>query len=255
MGHNLRVLRRSLVLGTVALLAACKRSESGKLHVLAAASLTDVLPAVADDWSASADGMRVELVFDATSRLAAQIEAGAPADVLLSADREWMDALAAEGLVLADTRHDLLGNRLVVVVPRDAAAAPVRPDGLRDVGRLALAGASVPAGRYARASLDSLGLLADVAPKIVDGDNVRTALAWVAKGEADAAIVYATDARIDPSVRVAFELPADSHPPIVYPIAALASREHETAARRFVAYARSDAAQAVFRAAGFSAPP
>jgi molybdate transport system substrate-binding protein len=249
------MLRRTLILGAVFLAFACKPRDEGKLHVLAAASLNDVLSPIAIAWSEQNDGMPVELVFDATPRLAAQIEAGAPADVFLSADRGWMDALARKDLVLADTRHDLLGNRLVVVVPRDAANAPADASALRTVGRLALAGASVPAGRYARASLESQGVLADVAPRIVEGDSVRTALAWVAKGEADAAIVYATDAKVEPAVRVAFELPAASHPPIVYPIAALATGTHAVAARRFVEHTRSDAAQAIFRDAGFTPPP
>ena len=236
-------------------LIACKASTGDKLHVLAAASLTDVLPQITEPWSNGADGMPVELVFDATSRLASQIEAGAPADVFLSADREWMDALEGKGLLLADTRHDLLGNRLVVVVAKDAATAPADADALRGIDRLALAGASVPAGKYARASLESLGVLPDLAPKIVEGDNVRTALAWVAKGEADAAIVYATDARIEPALRIAFELPAASHPAIVYPIAALAHSEHPASARDFVAHTRSEAAQTIFRTAGFAPPP
>ncbi|HET6584553.1 MAG TPA: molybdate ABC transporter substrate-binding protein [Nannocystaceae bacterium] len=246
--------RRSLILGAL-LLVACKPRDENKLRVFAAASLTDALPPVATAWSSAKGGMPVELVFDATSRLAAQIEAGAPADVFVSADREWMDTLAEKDLVVADTRHDLLGNRLVVVVPADAVNAPVDVPGLRLVGRLALAGASVPAGKYARASLASQGLLADVEPRIVEGDNVRTALAWVAHGEADAAIVYATDAMIEPEVRVAFELAPESHPPIVYPIAAIAKREHLGAAEAFVDYARSEPAQAVFRDAGFAPPP
>jgi len=246
------VRRRIVLLGVAATLLACKPRERTELHVLAAASLTDALSDVAKTWSQTEGGMPVELVFEATSRLAAQIEAGAPADVFVSADREWMDALASKGLVVADTRHDLLGNRLVVVVPRDAAHVPTDANALRGIGRLALAGASAPAGKYARASLQSLGVLDDVAPKIVEGDNVRTALAWVARGEADAGIVYATDAKLEPAVRIAFELPPDSHPAIVYPIAVLANAEHGDAARRFAEYARSEAAQAVFREAGFA---
>lgn len=244
--------RRALLLSLFAALA-CK-PDDGTLRVLAAASLTDVLPKVTAAWSRQPDALPVELVFDATSRLAAQIESGAPADVFFSADREWMDALDAKGFVLADTRHDLLGNTLVVVVPVDATAAPSDIGALRSVGRLALAGVNVPAGRYARAALESLGVLADITPRIVEGDNVRTALAWVAKGEADAAIVYATDAKIEPAVRVAFALPVTSHPPIVYPIAALAKGPHVAAARRFVEFARSEPAQATFREAGFAPP-
>jgi molybdate transport system substrate-binding protein len=247
--------RLALVVLALLLAVGCKPRDPDSLHVLAAASLVDVLPDVSAGFSSTDGGTKVEMVFDATSRLAAQIEAGAPADVFISADAAWMDALASRNLVLADTCHDLLGNRLVVVVAKDAASVPADAEGLRTVKRLALAGASVPAGKYARAALESQGVLADVSGKIVEGDSVRTALAWVAKGEADAAIVYATDAKVEPAVRVAFEVPADSHPPIVYPIAALAERDHQAAARRYVEYARSDAAQAIFHAAGFVPPP
>jgi molybdate transport system substrate-binding protein len=233
----------------------CKPRDPEALHVLAAASLADVLPEVAASFSDGNGGTKVEMIFDATSRLATQIEAGAPADVFISADAQWMDTLASKHLVLADTRHDLLGNRLVVVVPKDATDPPKDVNALRTTNRLALAGANVPAGKYARAALEHEGVLADVQASIVEGDSVRTALAWVAKGEADAAIVYATDARIEPAVEVAFELPASSHPPIVYPIAALAERDHEAAARRFVDHARSDASRAIFERAGFAPPP
>lgn len=247
--------RRTFVLGGLAAGIACGASEGAKLHVLAAASLADVLPVVAARWSSGPDGMPIELVFDATSRLAAQIEAGAPADVFVSADAAWMDALSAKGLVVAATRYDLLGNRLVVVVPAAATATLPDANALRGIGRLAIAGATVPAGKYARAALESLGVLAELEPRIVEGDSVRTALAWVAKGEADAAIVYATDAKVEPAVRVAFALPAASHPTIVYPIAALSGGKHVEAATRFVAHARDAEAAATFRDAGFTPPP
>lgn len=245
------MIRRRTLLALVVVVVACKPRDPETLRVLAAASLTDVLPEVA----ASFEGAKVEMVFDATSRLAAQIEAGAPADVFVSADAEWMDTLASKHLVLSDTRHDLLGNRLVVVVPKDASEPPKDASALRSAKRLALAGANVPAGRYARAALAHEGVLADVQAAIVEGDSVRTALAWVARGEADAAIVYATDAKVEPAVKVAFELPESSHPPIVYPIAALAERDHEADARRFVDHARSEASRAIFERAGFSPPP
>lgn len=247
--------RRSFAFALLLAFVGCKADEAPKLHVLAAASLTDALPAIADTWSKGDGGMPVELVFDATSRLAAQIEGGAPADVFFAADREWMDELDRKALLLEGTRHDVLGNRLVVVVPADETDVPTDVDDLRGIGRLALAGASVPAGKYARASLSSLGLFDALSANIVEGDNVRTALAWVAKGEADAAVVYATDASAEPRVKVVLELPAASHPAIVYPIAGLAQSKHADAVRRFVDHVRADAAQASFREAGFAAPP
>jgi molybdate transport system substrate-binding protein len=247
--------RRSFAALWLLALSACRSEPPPKLHVLAAASLADVLPGIADTWSGTPGGMPVELVLDGTSRLAAQIEAGAPADVFFAADRAWVDALAGKDLVLADTRHEILGNRLVVVTPVDSPQGPRSIDELADVRRLALAGASVPAGEYARASLTSLGLLDAVAAKIVEGDNVRTALSWVGKGEADAAIVYATDAKVEPRVQVVFELPAASHPAIVYSIVGVAQTKHGDAVRGFIDHVRSDAARAVFREAGFAAPP
>lgn len=252
----LGVSRRSFVLGasTVAL-GACRRDDAGRpLRVLAAASLTDVLTLVADDFVAAQGGARPELVFDASSRLAMQIEQGAPADVFVSADLEWMDALADDALVLADTRHELVGNRLVVVVPKDAVVVPGSVAELATVERLALAGEAVPAGKYARAALAQLGVLDALAPRIVAGDDVRTALAWVGRGEVAAGIVYATDAAIQPEVRVAFELPADAHPRIVYPIAVLAGAADPARARAFVEHCLGAVARARFRAAGFTSP-
>ncbi|HWB81759.1 MAG TPA: molybdate ABC transporter substrate-binding protein [Nannocystaceae bacterium] len=248
------IARRTILLGGIAL-AACRRTDQGgDLHVLAAASLTDVLALVAADFVTTQGGSPPQLVFDASSRLATQIENGAPADVFVSADLEWMDALAEKHLLVDDTRVELLGNRLVVVVPKDAARAPASVPELVQLERLALAGEAVPAGRYARAALEQLGVLAALAPKIVAGDNVRTALSWVARREAPAAIVYATDAASEPAVRVAFEIPADSHPRIVYPIAVLRGATQPARARAFVDFCRSEVAESRFRAAGFTAP-
>jgi molybdate transport system substrate-binding protein len=241
--------------GSALLLAACRRTDAdGELHVLAAASLTDALTLVADDFVAAQGGTKPQLVFDASSRLATQIENGAPADVFVSADLEWMDALADKGLVVAETRHELLGNRLVVVVPKDAAGTPASVQDLTQMDHLALAAEAVPAGKYARAALAKLEVLDALAPKIVAGDNVRTALAWVAKHEAPAAIVYATDAASEPAVKVAFEIPADSHPRIVYPIAVLTGATAPARAKAFVEFCRGEVAQRRFLAAGFTTP-
>lgn len=250
-----RSTRRTFLVGATAWTwAACRRESTGAaLHVLAAASLADVMAVVVADFATATGKPSPQLVTDASSRLAAQIRAGAPADVFVSADLEWMDALAEDGLVLADSRHELLGNRLVVVVPRDAGpTAPSDATSLAAVDRLALAGAAVPAGKYARAALASLGVADTLTPKIVEADNVRTALAWVARGEAPAGIVYATDAAVEPAVRVAFEIPESTHPRIVYPIAALRDAADPALARAFVAHCRSAVAADRFRAAGFT---
>lgn len=226
------------------------------ITVFAAASLTEALQTVAAAWTAQGNP-RVTLSFDASSRLARQIEAGAPADAFFSADEEWMSYLDQKGLIREGTRVDLLGNSLVVVVPASstlpmsAAGDLARPE----VRHLALAGESVPAGRYARAALTRLGVFASVADRVVSGDNVRSVLAWVATGEAEAGVVYATDARVDARVRAAFTFPADSHPPIVYPAALVAGSRHGKEAAAFLAFCASPAGMALFSAAGFSAAP
>jgi molybdate transport system substrate-binding protein len=252
----LRATRRECLLAGAALaLAGCKADGAqGPMHVLAAASLTDVLALVAGEFVAANGGAPPELVFDASSRLATQIRAGAPADVFVSADLDWMDELDADGLVVSDTRHELLGNRLVVVVPKDANSAPADVAALAGIDHLALAGEDVPAGKYARAALTELGVMGALDARIVAADNVRTALAWVANGEAAAGIVYATDAAVEAAVKVAFEIPADSHPRIVYPIAVLTAATQPARARAFVEHCRGASASQRFRAAGFTVP-
>ena len=248
-----RPSRRQLLHGAAALaLTGCRRAAGGPLHVLVAASLAEVMAAILTDFAERRGEATPDLVADASSRLATQIRAGAPADVFISADLAWMDALADDGLVLDDTRHALLGNRLVVVTPRDAPWVPADASALATATRLALAGGAVPAGRYARAALTSLGIADALSARIVEADDVRTALAWVARGEAPAGIGYATDAAIEPAVRVAFAIPESSHPPIVYPIAALRDAGQPAAARAFVEHCRSASAADRFRAAGFT---
>lgn len=242
---------RRHVLAALATLSACRRGDRDRLRVFAAASLTEVIAEVAQLYAVEAGVAVPETIFEGTSKLAAQLRAGASADVFISADRRWMDTLADEDRIEPDTRVDLLGNRLVVVVPADATTVPTDADGLVQLERLALAGPEVPAGKYARAALEHLG----VKPRaIVDGDDVRTALAWVARGEVPAGIVYATDAAVEPAVRVAFELSATSHPAIVYPIAVLRGAHDPAGARAFVDWCRGEVAGTRFRAAGFTVP-
>lgn len=221
------------------------------LRVLAAASLADVLPRVADTYRA-AGGAAIVFSFDATSRLASQLKAGAPADLFFSADTRWMDDLAAQGLVRKASRVDLLGNRLVLVVPAAGGAAPAGAADLPALsGRLALAGEEVPAGRYAREALRHAGVWEALAPRVVGGDSVRTVLAWVARGEASAGVVYTTDARIEPRVRAAFTFPEAGHTPIVYPVAVTSSSTQEAEAARFLTYCAGPG-RAPFEAAGFT---
>lgn len=229
------------------------------LVVFAAASLKESLDAVAADWT-TRSGQPVRVSFASSAALARQIEQGAPADIFLSADAGWMDYLQQRALVDAGTRRDLLANELVLVAP--VATAPERidlerPGSLREAlgaGRLAVAEiASVPAGRYARQSLQALGHWDDASPRLAQGDNVRAALAFVARGEAPLGIVYATDARAEPKVRVVARLPAPTHAPIVYPVARVAAAEPARSAG-FLAFLGGPEARARFHAAGFFEP-
>lgn len=208
--------------------------------VLAAASLQESLTEAADRWAAKGHPKPV-ISFAASSILARQVAAGAPADLFISADVDWMDDLARRGLIAPGTRANLAGNSLVLIRPATTSADPApTPAGLaRALSTAPLAMAdpdSVPAGRYGRAALTRLGIWAQVAPKVVRAENVRAALALVARGVASYGIVYATDARSEPGVRVAYRFPAASHPRITYPIARLRSSTNAEgeAFRRFL---------------------
>jgi molybdate transport system substrate-binding protein len=227
--------------------------------VYAAASLTEVLQQVGADYARERGG-KVRFSFGSTATLARQIEAGARADVFVAADQDWMDYLDRRGLVQRAGRVDLLGNRLVLVAPADSRLVlaigrgmPIRA-ALGAAGRLSLADpASVPAGRYAKAALTSLGVWEQVEGRLVAAENVRMALLFVARGEAPLGVVYATDARAEPRVRVVGAFPANSHPPIVYPAALTTGAR--AAATPFLQYLSGAAAQRRFAAAGFSIGP
>lgn len=243
-----------LLLLTLLLPPGAQASEGGPV-VLAAASLTEALQAAGAAWAAKGHPAPT-FSFDASSKLAKQVEAGAPADLYLSADAAWMDYLDQRGLVDHATRVDLLGNRLVVVVPASSPLSLTSAQGLATpaVRRLALAGENVPAGSYGRAALRNLGAWDAVKDRVVSGDNVRTVLGWVAAGEADAGLVYATDAKVEPRVKVALGLPDGSHAPIVYPAAVVKGAAHAKEASDFLAFCRSAEGMAVFTAAGFRPP-
>jgi len=221
-----------------------------EVMVFAAASLTEALQEIARGYEA-ASGNEVSFNFGASNDLARQIKAGAPADVFFSADKAQMDGLEAAGLVRGADRIDVLSNRLVVVV---AASSPSRidaPGGLLTVGRLALADPdAVPAGVYARAWLESLGLWGKLEAKVVPTLNVRAALAAVEAEAADAGIVYRTDAAISRRVRVAFEVPREKGPAIVYPLAPVAT-SRRAATPDLVRHLVSPAARAVYARHGF----
>lgn len=222
--------------------------------VFAAASLANVLGDI-DGAFTTHTGIRVTTSPAASSTLAKQIEAGAPADVYFSADLQWMDYLQERGLLRAGSRHDLLGNSLVLIGPASSSLRVRIGPGfdlarLLSGGRLAVADPdSVPAGIYARAALAKLGAWSSVVPRLVRAENVRAALEYVARGDAPLGIVYRTDALAEKRVRIVGVFPADSHPPIVYPIA-LTQRANPEAAR-YLAFITSAAARPIFRKWGF----
>lgn len=233
-------------------------ADGRALTVFAAASLTDVLQTIGTAYTAET-GVALRFSFAATSALARQVEAGAPADVFVSADQEWMDYLAERGLLAADGRVNIVSNRLVLIAPADSRVQlRVKPGfalaaALGANGRLATGDpASVPVGKYAKAELTRLGVWSGVEKRIVAADNVRTALNFVARGEAPLGIVYATDARGEPKVRVVDTFPENRRDPITYPAAATAKAAAD--ASGFVRFLTGPKARAIFDQAGFGKP-
>ena len=221
-----------------------------EVSVFAAASLADALAEIGTAWQA-ASGNHPVFNFGASSDLARQIRAGAPADVFFSADAAQMDALERQGLVRAADRSDLLSNTLVVVVPSTSAARIAVPRDLAAVATIALADPeAVPAGVYARTWLEGLGLWDELRPRVVPTLHVRAALAAVESGNVEAAVVYRTDAARSQRARIVFEVPQSQGPPIRYPVAPLATSASR-AAGAFVRYLRSPAAREVFVRHGF----
>lgn len=224
------------------------------MTVFAASSLTDSLKSVAEAYQAKT-GIKLALSFGASSTLARQIEQGAQADLFLSADSDWMDYLQKKNLIAEASRKELLGNRLVLIAAADAKPVPrIAPGfdlaGALEGGRLALADpASVPAGKYAKAALMSLGVWDSLAAKVAQAENVRVALEYVARGEAPYGIVYATDAKVAPKLRIAGAFPENSHPPIVYPAAL--TKTASPGAKAFLDFLSSAQARAIFEKAGF----
>jgi molybdate transport system permease protein len=241
-----------LNLGPASLWARPGPATDSTLLVLAAASLTDVLPRVAQLW-VEAGGTPVRFSFDATSRLAPQTLQGAPADLFFSADQRWMDWVSEQGGVLEETRTNLLGNEIVAVVPGGSHVAVSGPQdlGARVFHHLALAGENVPAGRYAQAALEASGIWDQVEDRVVRAGTVRGALEWVALGEVEVGIVYRTDAAAEARVRVVFTFPPDSYPAVTYPAAVLRGAPHPEVARLFLDFCHSPEARRVFENAGF----
>ena len=255
------------LVGVLCLMSAAAAAATGEgsrtsavppLLVFAAASLSDALEEVDHAFTAKTH-IPVRTPYAASSALAKQIEAGAGADVFFSADREWMDYLERRGLLRSGTRRDILGNALVLIAPADSAVQLKIVPGFALIGalgggRLACADPdSVPAGLYARAALTQLGVWEAVAPRLARAENVRTALAYVARGETPLGIVYRTDAAAEKRVRVVDVFPEATHPPIVYP-AALTSGAQPQAAQ-YLSFLGGQSAREIFVRYGFTLPP
>lgn len=224
--------------------------------VFAAASLKNALDAVADAFQAKT-GVELKISYAGSMALAKQIESGAPAEVFFSADEASMDYLAGKNLIQADTRSNLLGNGLVVVAPKSAKLEklPFTKEAFSAAigsGKITTGDpASVPVGKYAKAALEKFGLWAAIEPKFAFTDNVRAALMFVSREEASLGIVYLSDAKSEPKVKTVATFPADSHPPIVYPIALTSTAQGE-AAKKLIAFLKSKAAKDLFVQQGFS---
>ena len=255
------VQKRRLAAALAALLAIAFTAHSAaaqqnSITVFAAASMKNALDDV-DVAFSKATGVRVVASYEASSALIKQIEAGAPADVFVSADLKWMDYAEQKKLIKTDTRVNLLGNTLVLIAPKDSKIGTVTIGPGFDLAKLAGDGRiatgdvkAVPVGLYAKATLEKLGIWASVAPKMAMVTNVRAALILVARGEAPLGIVYATDAKVEPGVKIVGTFPEDSHPPIVYPVAAAANAKPGTAV--YLTFLRSPGARAIFEHYGFA---
>lgn len=247
------------VLVLAAQLALAAAATAKDIVVFAAASLKNAL----DDASVAYEketGTKALISYAASSTLAKQVESGAPADLFISADLDWMDYLQKRNLIKADTRATLLGNKLVLIAPAsNTAKVDIKPGfALADLlgnERLAMADpAAVPAGKYGKAALEKLGVWDAVSSKIAPAEDVRSALLLVSRGETPLGIVYATDAAADKGVRIVAAFPEDSHPPIVYPAAVLASSDNAEAAA-FLDYLKSYKARPFFERQGFTFKP
>lgn len=244
------LVRFSIVLAS---LVAAARLAAGEIMVFAAASLTDSLKEIATAYE-KATGDKVQFNFAGSNTLAQQIQAGAPADLFFSADELKMDALEKAGLIAKDTRRNLLGNTLVVITALDGVKVSKAEDlASTTVKHLSLADPkAVPAGIYAKAWLESINLWEKVESKVAPAENVRAAMAVVESGNAEAGIVYKTDAAISKKVTIALEIAAAEGPKIIYPAAVLKDSRNAGGARKFLAWLAAEEARKTFRKFGFS---
>lgn len=258
--------RTGLMLLASAALAACaprRRAGAAPIDLFAAASLREVLDAAVTDYGGRS-GQSVRATYAGSAQLARQIAQGAPADLFISADETWMDWLDQRGLIETSARRRVAGNGLVLIAPVSASGAVVDLTSPTELhrrlgdGRLAIAEATTPAGRYGREALTRLNLWRGVEDRLAPGDDVRAALALVARGEAPLGLVYGTDARAEPRVRVVATFPAASHTPIAYSAAPVRRQDgagDPGAALAFLDVLTGAQGQALFRRFGFAPPP
>jgi molybdate transport system substrate-binding protein len=232
------------------------QAQDKSITVFAAASMKNALDDV-DAAFTKQSGTKVVASYDASSALMKQIEVGAPADVFVSADLKWMDYGSQKKLIKDDTRVNLLGNELVLIATKDSKIGNVTiaPGfdlaGLAGDGRIVTGDVkAVPVGLYAQAALQKLGVWAAVEPKMAMTANVRAALVLVARGEAPLGIVYSTDAKVEPGVKIVGKFPESSHDPIIYPVAATVNAKPD--ATPYLAFLRSAAAKTIFESYGFT---
>lgn len=233
------------------------QAQSKDLVIFAAASLKNALDEASAAWVKETGKPAPKMSYAASSVLAKQLELGAPADLFLSADLDWMDYAAGKGLIRPETRVTLLANRIGLIAPADSKVALVLAPGvdlaaaLGD-GRLAMGNVdSVPAGKYGKAALEKLGAWDKVRDKVAQADNVRAALLLVSRGEAPLGIVYTTDAAADPKVKVVAVFPQETHPPILYPVAVTKDSFHADAPA-FLTWLRGATPRAAFEKQGFT---
>ena len=251
------MLKRTVLAALFAVLGALPaEAQDPSATVFAAASMKNALDDIGAAFTRNT-GLKVVTSYAASSALAKQIEQGAPADIFASADLEWMDYLAKKNLIQPKTRFNLLGNRLVLIAPKDSKLDNVRIGPGFDIaklagdGRIAVADVrAVPAGKYAKAALEKLGGWAAAERKLAMAENVRAALALVGRGEAPLGIVYATDAKVEPNVKIVGRFAPESHPAIVYPVALTVNAQPE--GRAYLSALRSPASKAIFEAHGFT---
>jgi molybdate transport system substrate-binding protein len=253
--------RRSLLGLAVALAFVPDLAQAqGNVVIFAAASLKNALDDIVATWSKDTGKPAPRISYAASSALAKQIEQGAPADIFISADLDWMDYVQDRNLIKSEIRFNLLGNRIVIIASRDSrtTALAIRGEDLANAlsgGRLSIANVdSVPAGKYGKAALQRLGAWNAVKDSIAQAENVRAALLLVGRGEAPLGIVYRTDTAAEPNVKIVATFPEDSHPPIVYPVA-LTRESTKADARAFLDFLRSGKARTSFEKQGFTVLP